>query len=152
MKFNVAALVVLVAAATALDAAAAWDQPLYDALKRTKKSDGPADFGYHCNEKTKHGETVKKVCHGSGFGGYKGIKYTYQAKLNKKDPSGPAKETFKVSKGSGTSGDYEDHYGSKIKTSKKGSFKGQIIDKETYKGKTNKLKFTCNKDGSCKWN
>ena len=151
MKFNVAALVVLVAAATALDAAAAWDQPLYDALKRTKKSDGPADFGNDCHEKSKNGETVKKVCHGSGFGGYKGIKYTYQAKLNKKDPSGPAKETFKVSKGSGTSGDYEDHYNGKI-SSKKGSFKGQIKDKETNKGEKKNLKFTCNKDGSCKWN
>ena len=89
MKLTVAALALLVAGASYADMAAAWDTPLFDALKDS----GEVDVG-PCNLRSDDKYRVK--CSGKGFGGHDDVPWTYQVKLDKHDNT-KAKETFKVS-------------------------------------------------------
>ena len=60
-----------------------WDTPLLDQLSHSSEIDG-INKCYSEQPKLKHGEAKSVKCQGTGFGGYDQIKWTYQAKADKK--------------------------------------------------------------------
>lgn len=131
------------------DAVQTMSKPLLEALS---KSNEVPNVSACMNKKPidKRGRQYLK-CTGTGFENYDGPSWTYEALGDKKDPSAPAKESFKVhGKASSANGD-QNKYSGRIKAGKKGVFKGRITDKERrVDGTKQKIHFTCS-GNNCLW-
>merc|ERR1711907_462906 len=154
MKLTVAALALLVAGASYADMAAAWATPLMDALESSNDGQGNliAYFG-QCGGMNPDSKGRVK-CSGKGFSGHKDVPWTYQAKMDKKDPNF-ATESFKVhgedtwTDGSGNVDKFSGHL-----TCKAGKFGGKIKDSQKYTTGKNKITLTCSgtmEGASCSW-
>ena len=176
MKLTVAALALLVAGASYADMAAAWDTPLLDALaSASDHGKKQVDIG-HC--KGMQADSKGRVkCSGKGFGGHDDVPWTYQAKMDKKDPNF-ATESFKVSLCEGSSfqsfqstdtrasqvhgedtwtdgqgQQNTDRFSGHLKC-KAGKFGGKIKDSQKYTTGKKKITLTCSgtmEGASCSW-